>query len=41
VASFPGTPAVAAATAFALFQTAVMALVAAAWGRLAADRAAA
>jgi BASS family bile acid:Na+ symporter len=34
--SFPGTPAVAATTAFALFQTIVMALAAAAWGRMAA-----
>jgi len=34
-ASFPGTPAIAATTAFALFQTIVMALAAAAWGRLA------
>jgi BASS family bile acid:Na+ symporter len=33
-ASFPGTPAVTAATAFALFQTIVMALVALGWGRL-------
>lgn len=33
-ASFPGTPAVSAATAFAIFQTLVMALVALAWGRL-------
>ena len=33
--SFPGTPAVTAATAFAIFQTVVMALVALAWGRLA------
>jgi BASS family bile acid:Na+ symporter len=37
--SFPGTPAVTAATAFALFQTVLMALVALGWGRLAsADR---
>jgi BASS family bile acid:Na+ symporter len=33
--SFPGTQAVTAATAFALFQTVVMALVALGWGRLA------
>jgi BASS family bile acid:Na+ symporter len=33
-ASFPGTKAVTAATAFALFQTIVMALVALCWGRL-------
>jgi BASS family bile acid:Na+ symporter len=33
--SFPGTPAVAAATAFGLFQTVVVALAAAGWGRLA------
>jgi BASS family bile acid:Na+ symporter len=33
-AAFPGTRAVAATTAFALFQTIVMALVAVAWGRL-------
>jgi BASS family bile acid:Na+ symporter len=33
-AAFAGTRAVAATTAFALFQTLVMALVAAAWGRL-------
>ena len=33
-AAFAGTRAVAAATAFALFQTVVMALVAVAWGRL-------
>ncbi len=33
-AAFAGTGAVAAATAFALFQTIVMALIAAAWGRL-------
>lgn len=32
--SFPGTPAVTAATAYALFQTLLMALVALAWGRL-------
>jgi BASS family bile acid:Na+ symporter len=31
--SFPGTPAVTAATAFGLFQTVVMALVALGWGR--------
>jgi hypothetical protein len=34
--SFAGTPAVTAATAFALFQTVLMALVALGWGRLAA-----
>src|SRR5262249_7369979 len=34
-AAFSGTPAVAATTAFALFQTVVMALIAVAWGRLA------
>ncbi len=33
--SFPGTPAVTATLAFALFQTVVIALVAAGWGRLA------
>jgi BASS family bile acid:Na+ symporter len=33
--SFPGTAAVTAATAFAVFQTVVMALVAVGWGRLA------
>jgi bile acid:Na+ symporter, BASS family len=33
--SFPGTPAVAAATAFALFQTILMGLIALGWGRLA------
>jgi hypothetical protein len=33
--SFGGTQAVTAATAFALFQTVVMALVALGWGRLA------
>ncbi len=32
--SFPGTPAVGSATAYALFQTIVIALVALAWGRL-------
>jgi bile acid:Na+ symporter, BASS family len=32
--SFPGTPVVSAATAYALFQTIVMALVAMAWGRI-------
>jgi BASS family bile acid:Na+ symporter len=32
--SFPGTPAVTAATAFGLFQTILVALVALAWGRL-------
>ena len=35
-ASFPGTPAVTAATAFGLFQTILVALVALAWGRMAA-----
>lgn len=34
VASFPGTPAVTAATAFGLFQTLLVALIALAWGRL-------
>jgi BASS family bile acid:Na+ symporter len=34
-ASFPGTPAVTAATAFAIFQTVLLALVALTWGRLA------
>ena len=34
VASFPGTPAVTAATAFGLFQTFLVALLALAWGRL-------
>jgi bile acid:Na+ symporter, BASS family len=34
VGSFPGTPAVTAATAFGLFQTILMALLALAWGRL-------
>jgi BASS family bile acid:Na+ symporter len=33
VASFPGTPAVTAATAFGLFQTVLVALIALAWGR--------
>jgi BASS family bile acid:Na+ symporter len=33
--SFPGTPAVTATTAFAIFQTVVLAVVALAWGRLA------
>jgi hypothetical protein len=33
-AAFGGTRAVAAATAFAIFQTVVMALVAVAWGRM-------
>ena len=37
-ASFPGTRAVAAATAFALFQTVAVALIALAWGRLAPPR---
>lgn len=32
--AFPGTPAITAATAYALFQTLVMALIALAWGRL-------
>jgi hypothetical protein len=36
--SFPGTPAIAAATAFALFQTIAIALIALAWGRLAPAR---
>ncbi len=36
--SFPGTRAVAAATAFALFQTIVLALIALAWGRVASPR---
>jgi BASS family bile acid:Na+ symporter len=36
--SFPGTKAVTAATAFAIFQTIVMALVALGWGRLLATR---
>ena len=36
VASFPGTPAVTAATAFGLFQTILVALIALAWARLAA-----
>jgi BASS family bile acid:Na+ symporter len=36
--SFPGTPAISASTAYALFQTVVMALVAIAWGRLTAAR---
>jgi BASS family bile acid:Na+ symporter len=39
-ASFPGTKAVTAATAFALFQTLIMALVALGWGRLASPGAA-
>jgi BASS family bile acid:Na+ symporter len=38
--SFAGTPAVTAATAFALFQTVLMALVALGWGRLASATAA-
>jgi bile acid:Na+ symporter, BASS family len=38
VASFPGTPAVAAATTFGLFQTILVALLALAWGRLSARR---
>jgi BASS family bile acid:Na+ symporter len=33
MASFPGTPAIVAATAFGLFQTILVALVAVAWGR--------
>jgi len=33
--TFPGTPAVTAATIFAIFQTVLMAVVAHAWGRLA------
>jgi BASS family bile acid:Na+ symporter len=36
--SFPGTPAVTAATAFGLFQTIVMALVALGWGRWVSTR---
>jgi bile acid:Na+ symporter, BASS family len=36
VASFPGTPAVTAATAFGLFQTILVGLIALAWGRLSA-----
>jgi hypothetical protein len=39
-AAFAGTRAVAAATAFGLFQTVVMLLVAIVWGRLAARHAA-
>ena len=35
MASFPGTPAIVATTAFGLFQTIVMALIALGWGRLA------
>lgn len=35
--TFPGTPAVTAALAFAIFQTIVLALAAAAWGRLSHD----
>lgn len=38
VASFPGTPAVTSATAFGLFQTILVALVALAWGRLSGRR---
>ena len=38
VASFPGTAAVTAATAFGLFQTILVALVALAWGRLAGPK---
>jgi BASS family bile acid:Na+ symporter len=38
---FAGTPAVASATVFALFQTIVMALIAVVWGRLASSSAAA
>jgi BASS family bile acid:Na+ symporter len=37
---FAGTPAIASATAFALFQTVLMALIAALWGRLASSSAA-
>jgi hypothetical protein len=37
---FAGTPAVASATVFALFQTVLMALIAAVWGRLASSSAA-
>ncbi len=37
VANFPGTPAVSAATAFGLFQTILVALIALAWGRLSAQ----
>src|ERR1043166_1536274 len=40
MASFPGTPAVTAATAFGLFQTILVALAALAWGRLATAAAA-
>ena len=40
-ASFPGTPAVTSALAYALFQTIVLALVAIAWGRWAASASAA
>lgn len=35
--SFPGTPAITSATAYALFQTVVMALVALAWGKMVAS----
>ena len=35
--SFPGTAAITAAIAFALFQTIVLALIASAWGRLTPD----
>ena len=38
MASFPGTPAIVATTAFGLFQTIVMALIALGWGRLARPR---
>lgn len=37
--SFPGTPAIAAATAYAVVQTVVMALVAMSWGKLASAKA--
>jgi hypothetical protein len=40
-AVFAGTRAVASATAFALFQTVVMALIVAVWGRLASSSVAA
>lgn len=35
--SFPGTPAITAALAFAIYQTIVLALAAAAWGRMSID----
>ena len=38
MASFPGTPAIVATTAFGLFQTIVMALIALGWGRLVRSR---